>query len=307
LSAETPDIETGRLTVAEHADRGVSHAIWASVVSGAANGRALYWEDGYGIYFPALSWPYLKKYANAELPSARFVSDADFAGFQPLLTHFPTETQVWGAAVGNENSVVGWFRDAECEPPDWNLEPVISGQTVTIDVPGTAAEWKVDFYDTKTGTDIIASTTLTRTSTGLVILLPDFTDDIAFKLTALGGTISAPAVVNTDPISGNWSGTITNTAGTFSTSVELNISGGCLPGSTCGTFSAPQVSCSGDLYLQEITGETFVMIEQNVKGAASCTSGGYEYLQLQPDGTLSYRFAFKPGEAETSTGILYHP
>ena len=31
------------------------------------------------------------------------------------------------------------------------------------------------------------------------------------------------------------------------------------------------------LVLQEIDGETYVFLEQNVTGAASCTSGGYEY------------------------------
>lgn len=307
LSAETPDSAAGMASVTEHADLGVKHAIWAAVVSGAANGRALYWEDGYGIYFPKLSWSYLNKYTNAELPAANFVRDMDFTGFQPLLAHFPAGAKVWGAAVGNEKAVVGWFRDAKCEPPDWPLEEVISGQTVTINLPGTAAEWKVDFYNTKTGTDIISSTTLTREGEEIEIPLPDFQDDIAFKMTALGGTISDVTPASTDPISGIWSGTISNAAGTFSTPVELDIQPACEAGNICGTFSAPQVSCSGELFFQEKVDGTFVMIEQNVTGAAACASGGYEYLQLQPDGKLSYKFSFTPGATDTSSGILQHP
>jgi hypothetical protein len=78
--------------------------------------------------------------------------------------------------------VLGWFRDAKCEPPDWDLQPVISKQNVTLTVPGISAEWKVDFYNTKTGTDIIQSITATRKGNAITISLPDFIDDIAFKL-----------------------------------------------------------------------------------------------------------------------------
>jgi hypothetical protein len=69
-------------------------------------------------------------------------------------------------------------------------------------------------------------------------------------------------------------------------------------------FNAPQLSCSGDLFLIDINAETFVFIEQNVNGAASCSSGGYEYLQILGDGNLSYRFAFTYNSENTSTGIL---
>jgi hypothetical protein len=187
------------------------------------------------------------------------------------------------------------------------LLPVIAGQTVTINLPGSIAEWKVDFYDTKTGTDILSSTTVTRKGGGIVVNLPDFKDDIAFKMTAVGGTISTPAPITSDTIAGKWNGTISSAAVTFSTQVKLEIQPGCEPGKVCGKFSAPKLSCSGELFLQEISGETFVFIEQNVTGAISCASGGYEYLQLLPDDTLAYKFAFTPGAAETSNGILTRP
>jgi hypothetical protein len=180
LSSATPDSEAGKLTVAKNAPLGVSHAIWASIVSGAMNGRSLWWEDGVGIYFPKLGIPWMQQYQAAELPAAKFVDGMDFSGFKPLATG--TSSDIWGAAVGNEKTIIGWFRDAACEPPDWNLKPVLSGQTVTVAVPGSATDWHIDFYDTKTGTDIIRSSTITPNGNMATIPLPDFADDIAFKM-----------------------------------------------------------------------------------------------------------------------------
>jgi hypothetical protein len=170
LSAETPDSNPPTLTTAANASLGIKHAIWAGVVSGAMNGRALYWEDGFAIYFPALNLPFIQKYADADLPASNFVRGIDFSGFRPLTSQ------------SSETMVIGWFRDAKCEPPDWNLQPVISKQTITITVPGSATNWQVDFYNTKTGTDITSSVTVTLKGKNITIALPDFADDIAFKM-----------------------------------------------------------------------------------------------------------------------------
>jgi hypothetical protein len=180
LSFETPDTYPPTLTTATRADIGIKHAIWAAMVSGAMNGRALWWEDGVAIYFPALNWPFIKKYANADLPASNFVRGIDFTDFQPLTS--TSSTGVWGAAVGSEEYIIGWFRDAACEPPDWNLKPVLSKQTITLTVPGSATHWKIDFYDTRTGIDIVSSAMITREGTKITITPPDFTDDIAFKM-----------------------------------------------------------------------------------------------------------------------------
>ncbi len=180
LSFETPDSNPPTLTTADRADLGIKHAIWAGVVSGAMNGRALWWEDSVAIYFPALNMPFIQKYANADLPAANFVRGVDFTGFQPLTS---TSTPgVWGAAVGNESMVLGWYRDANSEPPDWKLQPILSKQTITLTVPGVATNWKIDFYDTRTGTEIVSSAIVTREGMKITITLPDFTDDIAFKM-----------------------------------------------------------------------------------------------------------------------------
>jgi hypothetical protein len=315
----------GNLAIAKNAPIGVDHAIWAAVVSGAMNARALWSNDGWAFLIEpdrALALQYMQLYATAELPAANFVSGVDLTGFNPLTA---TSTgEVWGATVGNENSIIGWYRDAQSEPPDWNLKPMISKQSVTLTVPGSAANWKVDFYNTKDGTTILSSVTASRKGNTITIPLPDFKDDIAFKMTprigsgpiptlALAtGTRTGPVTTPTsavmiDPIAGTWSGTISNLAKTFSTPIKLSIQTGCKPGNTCGTYSAPQIPCSGQLALQAVNGETFLFQEQNASGASSCTSGGYEQLRLLSDGTLSYEYVTTPGSAPLSTGTLKHP
>jgi hypothetical protein len=180
LSFRLPDPLAPTLTTAERAEFGIRHAVWASVVSGAMNGRSLWWEDGVAIYFPSLGWPFLDTYSDIELSAAKFVRDIDFSGFKPL-TSKPSRS-VFGAVIGNEETAIGWFRDANCEPPDWPVQPVISNQTVTIVMPGTGPNWQVTFYSTQTGTDILGSTIVTRQGDRITIPFPDFTDDIAFKM-----------------------------------------------------------------------------------------------------------------------------
>jgi hypothetical protein len=62
------------------------------------------------------------------------------------------------------------------------LLPAISNQAVTITVPGLARSWQVDFYDTTTGTDITSSVTVTRKGGQIKVALPDFKDEVAFKM-----------------------------------------------------------------------------------------------------------------------------
>jgi hypothetical protein len=182
LSAVIPVDGAGKITIAENAPLGVKHAIWAGVVSGAFNGRSLWWEDSIAIAFPDLGMPFIQKYANAELPAVNFVTDVDFTDFKPLSSTYTYG--VWGAAIGNEKSVIGWYRDATCEPPNWNLKPVISKQTVTITVPGSVAEWQVKFYDPNTGKELGEPISVKRKGTTIKITLPDFIDSVAFKMFA---------------------------------------------------------------------------------------------------------------------------
>jgi hypothetical protein len=175
-----PDTPEGKITAAQNARIGIQHAIWAEMVSGSMNGRGLWWEDGYGIYFAGLSWSFLQKYSDVEAAAARFIRGTDMTGFRPVTAQ--GSGMILGAALGNDRLIIGWYRDRTCEPPDWNMQPVISQQTVTVTVPNPGAGWGVKFYDTKTGNELTGSGTVTATGNAVVIPLPDFKDDIAFKL-----------------------------------------------------------------------------------------------------------------------------
>lgn len=302
LNADSPE------NYPPNAQVGVRHAIWAGVVSGAMNGRSLYWEDSFGMYFSGLGWPWLYQYAELELPAARFVQHIDFADFRPLIVHFPADTALWGAALGSQNKVIGWVRDITSEPPDWHLQGTISGQRLTIAVPGSRPLWRLEFFDTQTGTDVISTHIVTRQQGGISFTLPDLSDDIAFRLTALSDVIpTPPPPATTDPIAGTWEGEVSNE--NFSTSVEISVQPACQPGNVCATTSAPALPCSGDLFLQEIVGEAYIFVETNMSGASFCQSGGAVVLWLQPGRLLSYRYSGalpSPLEQPTTDGML-HP
>jgi len=162
---------------------GIKHAVWVGLVSGAMNSRALWDQDGYYIYAinnRASAMAFMETYATVELPVANFTSGVDVTNFQPLDSTFTFG--VWGASIGNEKMVIGWYRDSLSEPPDWNLQPVITGQKVTITVPGTSTDWQVDFYDTMDGMRIVSTSSVSRVGNEITLLLPDFKDDIAFKM-----------------------------------------------------------------------------------------------------------------------------
>ena len=124
------------------------------------NGRALWWEDGYGVYFSQLGIPWVMKHQDLEAPMLKFSQDIDMAGMAPIAAK--VDGTLLGAALGNERMIIGWYRDAGCEPPDWPVDAVISGQTVTLTVPGWTLAWRVDFYDTRTGMPTGASISATR-------------------------------------------------------------------------------------------------------------------------------------------------
>jgi len=179
LHYATPDSKEGRLVVATNARIGLQHAVWAALVSGSMNGRALWWEDGYGVYFPRLGLHWVMKYQDLEAPIAAFSRDIDMTGMRPIPDR--TSAQLLGAALGSESMIIGWYRDAASEPPDWPTEAVISDQTVTLTVPSPAASWHVEFYDTRTGQPTGASVQAIASGGALTIELPEFNDDIAFK------------------------------------------------------------------------------------------------------------------------------
>jgi len=173
LDARAP---VNTLTVAPRASVGIKYAIWASAVSGAMNGRMLWFEDGYDQYRAGLDLR--STYKDAAAPVARFLQDVDYSGFQPI--DVAVDSEVKGAALGNDRVVVGWVRDVRSAAPDWPTRS-INDQTVTVAAPGQSRDWLVTFYDTDSGGPM-GSISAARDQTSIPVALPSFEGSIAFQM-----------------------------------------------------------------------------------------------------------------------------
>ena len=181
------------LTVAPSAPAGINHAIWAAAVSGAMNGRMLWFEDGYDQYHPGVDLQ--DRYKEASVPVVRFVRDVDYSGFQPI--DLASGDDLKGAALGNEQLVVGWVRDTRSAAPEWPTR-LLEGLSATLTVPGQATPWQVEFHDTGTG-ELVSSDLAHRQGADIAVLLPPFEASIAFKMRLVRAsqpTFTAAAVVN---------------------------------------------------------------------------------------------------------------
>ena len=163
----------GTLDVAPRAEVGIRHAIWAAAVSGAMNGRMLWWQDGWDQFEKA---DVCRHYEQVATPIAAFVKGIDFTDFAPVACDAPG---LKGAVLGNERQRIGWFRDARCVPPQWALREV-SDREVTLD--GQRGTWQVKFVDTVSNR-LIKTSTLQVEKSQLKILLPAFRGSIALTLT----------------------------------------------------------------------------------------------------------------------------
>jgi hypothetical protein len=166
----------GTLDAAPQAAVGIRHAIWATVVSGAMNGRALWWQDGYDQFEKA---DLCRHYHQAAASAAAFVRGVDYTGFAPVPCKLSGGLK--GAVLGNDKTRLGWFRDAQCEPPKWPMKPV-SGLTVTVDAPGDS--WQAEFFDPMTGKATGEGRMKTQAGR-LQITLPEFKGSVAVRLKRL--------------------------------------------------------------------------------------------------------------------------
>jgi Cellulase (glycosyl hydrolase family 5) len=166
----------GTLDVAARADVGIRHAIWAAVVSGAMNGRMLWWQDGYDQFEKA---DLCRHYYEAAAPAAAFVRGVDSTGFEPVACDL--SAGVKGAVVGNDKVRLGWFRDGRCGPPDWPMKR-LAEQQVTVDSPGKS--WQIEFFDPLSGKSTGKSEGTIRDKR-LQISLPEFQGSVAVKLKRL--------------------------------------------------------------------------------------------------------------------------
>jgi len=174
LSASSPH---GTLDVATRANIGIQNAIWASVVSGAMNGRMLWWYDGYDMFENV---DLCSHYQQVAIPAVEFVRGIDYSGFVPVSCVLSTGLK--GAMIGNDTLRLGWFRDVQCNPPDWPMKPVF-GQIVTLDAPGDL--WQVEFFDPATG-KVTSKKQLAINDRRIHIVLPEFQGSIAIRMRRIG-------------------------------------------------------------------------------------------------------------------------
>jgi hypothetical protein len=164
----------GTLDVAPGAEVGIRHAIWASVVSGAMNGRMLWWQDGWDQFEKS---DVCRHYELAAAPAAASVKGIDFTDFAPAECDAP---DLIGAMLGNEDRPIGWFRDARCVPPQWPLRKMRARE---VTFGGHTGKWQVEFFDTTSGR-LIKTHKVQAKKDQLKIRLPTFQGSIALKLTA---------------------------------------------------------------------------------------------------------------------------
>ncbi|MEO8155281.1 MAG: cellulase family glycosylhydrolase [Rhizobacter sp.] len=188
MDFNAPDGST--LTTQTQGVLGTRNAAWAELVSGAANGRALWWEDGYAIaQNGAPSVGFVMNYAAVEAPVLALTAPLDFTAMQPLAA--TASTTVLGGVIGNANAAVGWYRSLQCGrngrfPPDagpWDCTSAVSNANVTLQLAGSAVRWTAAFYDPATGQPVGMPTTVSASGNRVGLLLPTFAGAIAFKLT----------------------------------------------------------------------------------------------------------------------------
>ena len=142
------------------------------------NGRMLWWADGFDQYQkpdPELR----KRYALLAKPAARFVNNIDWSDFKPI--QVKSSPQLYGAAIGQEERVVAWFRDAQCIGPDWPTRH-LARLRVTLLVPGQTDRWRVAVYDPVT-LRLLDKGEVNREGCPLHVELPEFENAIVLELT----------------------------------------------------------------------------------------------------------------------------
>jgi len=168
-------LDPNEAATAPRAEIGARQAVWAAAVSGALIGRMLWWEDGYDQY---VKLDLRTAYKHISSPVVRFVEDVDCDGFVPIKVLESEELR--GAAVGNGEVVLGWFRDLRCGYPGWPLREM-TGNRVSLEVTGDTKRWKVVFYDTASG-ETMGGRSVRAKAGKVTVPLPSFHGSIAFRM-----------------------------------------------------------------------------------------------------------------------------
>ena len=142
---------------------------------------------------------------------------------------------------------------------------------------------------------VMTSCVPTRTIAATEVIIPTVTTMPTLPVTH--------TAISTDTIAGDWTGIFQGISDNFSAEIHVSVYKNCETNNVCGTYSVPSLPCSGNLILNRIDNSTFVFVEQKSDGADWCGSGGFEYMELLPDNTLSWGYS-DSGESIKSKGTL---
>lgn len=141
LDAAAPDGTT--LTTSANAKLGLEQAIAAELVSGAADARAFYWEDGYATYYPPSGDAFVRAMNGLETPAVAWIHDVDFGGLEPGTV--TTTPPIFGAALTSTSEILGFIRAPALTAPAWTAEPVSAEFVAVTLARGTpsGSSWEV--------------------------------------------------------------------------------------------------------------------------------------------------------------------
>lgn len=152
------------------------HAVWAELVAGAMNGRALWWEDAYAIFENGdAGKQFVLAYPDVEASMLDLLAGRDLAGFAAI----PAEvSRGIGGVIGNSTAIVGWVRKSACSAPSWDCSSIESNASLAFTLPsGAATRWLASYHDPATGA-LLAQSSFTAAGP-ISVDLPNFSDDVA--------------------------------------------------------------------------------------------------------------------------------
>ena len=108
-----------------------------------------------------------------------------------------------------------------------------------------------------------------------------------------------------DAIAGKWSGTAKDSNGK-SFQITLEIRKSCALRQRCGVISVSHVPCEGEVFLENVQGNSFEFHVDNFFGRSDrtvCQAGAGELFRLQADGKLLYSTSYEPKAQGTLTRV----
>ncbi len=163
----------GTLDASPQGAVGLRHAVWAALVSGAANARMFWWQDGYDAFEQA---DLTRHYQRLAAPAARFAAAVDWTRLRPL--DLAVSPELWGAALADpaRTRLVAWYRDRRCRAPQWPTEPTADAW---LELP-VAGDWQLTWVAPEDGR-VVAEQHQRYPATATRLNLPTFRGSLALR------------------------------------------------------------------------------------------------------------------------------